>query len=257
MENAMNISRRQLYAAGEPLGECVSRQECGRRIMGSGGGGGNSKTVQEIPAELKPLANAYTNKAINLGNQSFQPYQGQRFADLNTTQNLGLGMVQDRALNGSATMNNAEGSLNQIIGGQSNPYLDAMVNKAQANVLGNANAAAARSGSFGNSGIAEQAARQMGDIATQMYGGQYQFDQGQRMQAIGMAPTFGNAAYQDAQQLLNAGQVMQDQQQQGMDFNYGQFQDAQNLPYKQLASMGGVFGSGLGGSSTTTNSGGK
>lgn len=224
--------------------------------MAGGGGGGTSTTTQSIPSELKPLATAYTDKAINLGNQGFTPYGGQRFADLNTTQNLGLGMVQNRALNGSATMNNAEGNLNQMMGGQQNPYLDAMVNKAQANVLGNANAAAGRSGSFGNSGIAEAAARQMGDVATSMYGGAYESDQGRRMQAIGMAPTFGDAAYKDASQLMNAGQVMQDQQQQGLDFNYGQFQEAQNLPYKQLAGMSGVFGSNLGASSTTTQSGG-
>jgi hypothetical protein len=253
----MNISRRALYAAGEPLGECATREECGRRVMGGGGGGGGeSKTVQSIPDELKPLASAYTNKAINLSNQGYTPYGGQRYADMNTTQNLGIGMIQDRALNGSQTMNNAESSLNQMIGGQTNPYLDAMVNKAQGNVLGNANAAAARSGSFGNSGIAQQAAKQMGDVATSMYGGQYQFDKGQQMQAIGMAPTFGNAAYQDAQQLLGAGQRMQDQQQQGLDHQYGQFQEASNLPYKQLSAMSGVFGSGLGSNSTTTQSGG-
>jgi hypothetical protein len=221
-----------------------------------GGGGGTSTTVQSIPDELKPLASAYTNKAVNLGNQGYQPYGGQRYADLNSTQQLGIGMVQDRALNGSQTMSNAEDALNQTIQGGINPYLDAMVNKAQTSVLGNANAASARSGSFGNSGIAEQAAKQMGDVATQMYGGAYENDAARRMQAIGMAPTFGNAAYSDAQQLMNAGQIMQDQKQNNLDFNYQQFQDATNLPYKQLASMAGVFGSNLGGTSTTTQSGG-
>lgn len=221
-----------------------------------GGGGGSSTTVESIPDELKPLASAYTNKAINLSNQGFTPYGAPRYADLNSTQQLGIGMVQDRALNGSPTMRNAEGALNQTIQGGTNPYLDAMVNKAQASVLGNANAAAARSGSFGNSGIAEQAAKQMGDVATQMYGGAYESDANRRLQAIGMAPTFGNAAYSDAQQLMNAGQVMQDQKQQNLDFNYQQFQDATNLPYKQLAAMSGVFGSNLGGTSTTTQQGG-
>jgi hypothetical protein len=224
--------------------------------MSGGGGGGSSTTTQSIPDELKPLASAYTNKAINLSNQGFQPYGGQRYADLNPTQSLGIGMIQDRALNGSATMNNAEANLNQMMGGGTNPYLDAMVNKAQGSVLANAQGAAVRSGSFGNSGIAEQAAKQMGDVATSMYGQQYNADQARRMQAIGMAPTFGDAAYRDASQLMNAGQVMQDQQQQNLDFNYGQFQEAQNLPYKQLAGMAGVFGSNLGGTSTTTQSGG-
>jgi hypothetical protein len=224
--------------------------------MSGGGGGGSSTTVQSIPGELKPLASAYTDKAIALSNQGFTPYSAQRYADLNSTQQLGIGMVQDRALNGSQTMRNAEGNLNQMMGGQGNPYLDAMVNKAQGSVLGNANQAQARSGSFGNSGIAEQAARQMGDVATTMYGQAYDGDQARRMQAIGMAPTFGNAAYGDASQLMNAGQVMQDQKQQNLDFNYQQFQDATNLPFKQLASMAGVFGSNLGGTSTTTQNGG-
>jgi hypothetical protein len=249
-------SRRELYAAGEPLGDSATRAKPGGRIYGGGGGGGQTTTTN-IPDELKPLARAYTDKAINLGNQQFTPYGGQRFADLNTTQNLGIGMVQDRALNGSFTMNNAEGNLNQMMGGGSNPYLDAMVGKAQGSVLGAANQAQARSGSFGNSGIAEAAAGKMGDIATQMYGQQYNADQGRRMEAIGMAPKFGDAAYQDADKLMRAGQMMQDQQQQGLDFGFSQFQDAGNLPYKQLASMAGVFGSQPYGTSTTTSGGGK
>jgi hypothetical protein len=246
-------SRRALYAAGEFLGECVTRQECGRRVMG--GGGGDSTTTQSIPPELKPLAEAFTSKSIGLSQQGFQPYSAQRYADLNTSQNLGIGMIQDRALNGSQTMNNAEGALNQMMAGQQNPYLDAMVNKAQGNVLGNANQAAARSGSFGNTGIAEAAAKQMGDVATSMYGGAYESDANRRFSALQLAPTYGNRAYSDANQLMGAGQIQQDQQQQNLDFNYGQFQDALNLPYKQLSAMSGVFGSGLGGSSTTSGGG--
>lgn len=251
-------SRRELYALGECLGECVSREEFGRRVMGSGGGGGGgtSTTVQSIPDELKPLASAYTNKAIGLSNQGFRPYGGQRFADLNGTQRLGLGMTMDRALSGSPVMNQANTTLMQTMQGGQNPYLDSMVNKAQTSVLGAGQQAGVRSGSFGNSGIAEMTARQMGDIATSMYGGAYEADRGRQMQALSMAPTFANQAYTDASQLLKAGQVYQDQAQQGLDFNYQTFQEAQNKPYKDLSAMAGVFGSNLGGSSTTTQTGG-
>ena len=240
--------------------------------MSGGSSGGTTQTQQEIPAELKPLARAYTDKAIGLANTPWTPYGGDRFADLNTTQNLGIGMIQNRALGGSQTMNNAENSLNQFIqGGQTNPYLDSMVAKAQGSVVDQFNnmvkpqteAAMRNSGSFGNSGLQQQmqlqqqaAGQQMSDIATQMYGQAYGQDQANRMQAIGMAPTFGNAAYQDASQLLNAGQMQQDQNQQNLDFGYQQFQEAQNKPYKDLASMAGVFGTNLGGSSTTVQSGG-
>lgn len=249
-------SRRELYAAGEPFGDSATQDKPFGRVYGGGGGGGSSSTTSPtIAPELKPLANLYTQQAQQLASTPWQAYSGQRYADLNSTQNLGIGMIQNRALQGSQTMNNAENSLNQFIqGGNTNPYLDSMVNKAQANVLGNAQTAAIRSGSFGNSGIAEQAARQMGDIASNMYGNAYSQDQANRMQAIGMAPTFGNAAYQDAGQLLNAGNLQQQQVQNNLDFGYQQYQDAQNNPYKKLQTIGGVVGQSQG--STTTSSGG-
>lgn len=254
----MNLTKRQLYAAGEPLGECVTRIEAGRMICGGGGGGeGSSTTVQNIPDELKPLATKYASDAIALSNQGFTPYSGERFADLNQTQQQGLQAIQDRALNGSQTVSMAEQQLqNNIQGGQTNPYLDAMVGRAQDSVRSQFNTGAVNSGSFGNSGLQEQFAKQLGDTASSMYGNAYETDRNRQMQSIGMAQQFGNQAYTDAGQLLNAGQIQQDQAQQGADFNYQQFQEQQNLPYKNLAAMSGVFGSMPGQSSTTTQSGG-
>jgi len=87
-----------------------------------------------------------------------------------------------------------------------------------------------------------------------MYGGAYDADRARQMQGIGMAQQFGNQAYTDAAQLMKAGDVMQDQNQQQRDFNYQTYQDQQNLPYKQLGAMSGVFGSNLGSSSSTQSS---
>lgn len=269
----MNISRRELYAAGEPFGESATHAKPGGRVYGGGGGGdGTSTTVQSIPDELKPLASAYTNKAIDLSNQGFNPYYGQRNADLTWNQNAGLGMIQNRALNGSSTMRNGESAINGFLTqNQTNPYLDSLVNKAQQSVARNFNtmvkpqteSAMVNSGSFGNAGLNETlqnqqkaAAQQMSDVATQMYGGAYDTDQANRMNALQLAPTYGKTAYDDANQLLKAGQIQQDQNQNNLDFGYQQYQDAQNLPYKQLAAMSGVFGSNLGSSSTTQQTGG-
>lgn len=222
----------------------------------SDGGGQTSTTTASIAPEFRPLVDLYTKQATQIAQTPYQSYEGQRYADLNNTQNLGIGMVQDRALNGSQTFNNAEQNLNQMMGGGTNPYLDQMVQKAQGSVMSNAGTAGVRSGSFGNSGIQEQALTQMGDIANNMYGQQYQFDQGQRMQAIGMAPQFANQQYQDAQNLLNVGGIQQGQQQQNLDFGYNQFQQASDYPFKQLAATGNVVNSNMG-STTTSNGGGK
>lgn len=252
----MSISRRDLYAAGEPFGASCTRMEGGRRIYGGGGGGSKSTTTPMIAEEFKPLANLYTQQATQLANTPWQAYDGQRYADLNNTQQAGIGMVQDRALNGSATMDNAESNLNKFIqGGNTNPYLDSMVQKAQDSVKSNFNTSAVNSGSFGNSGLQQQYAAGLTDVATQMYGNAYNTDQANRMQAIGMAPTFGNAAYQDAGQLLNAGNLQQQQVQNNLDFGYQQYQDAQNTPYKKLQTIGGVVGQAQGSTSTTSGGG--
>ena len=320
------------------------------------GGGGSSTTKQEIPEELKPLATEYTTKAIDVGRQDFNPYTDQRFEDMNQTQNLGMNMATNRAVQGSQTMDNAElGLNNQMFGADNiatanpygninaaanpygatqeqtnpyaglNPYLDQTIAKAQGSVVDRFNnmtkpqteAAMNQSGSFGNSGYNQlmqnqqkAAGEQMSDIANQMYMQDYgnqqrmadsaigrnlqnqqflsnqgdtyagrdlqaqqanasmgqnfagrqdsvsQNQDARRLQAIGMAPQFGNADYQDASQLLNVGGMLQDDVQRGLDFGYQEFQEAENLPYKQLAAQSGVFGSNLGGSSSTTQSGG-
>lgn len=252
------MNRRELYAAGEPFGNSATRTEYGRkRIYGGGGSGGStSTTTATIAPEFRELADLYTQQAKGIASTPWKAYTGQRNADLNTTQNLGIGMVQDRALNGSQTFNNAESNLNQMMDGTTNPYLDQAVSKAQQTTMGNAIGASARSGSFGNSGIAEATARQMADQANDMYGSQYQFDQGQRMNAVGMAPKFANQQYQDAQNLINAGGIQQNQEQSNLDFGYNQFQAQQDNPYKQLQATGGVVQSGVG-SSTNQSGGGK
>lgn len=228
-----------------------------RLLHKGGGGGGQSTTVQSIPDELKPLASAFAQSAINLNNTPYQAFQGQRFADLNPTQQAGLDAITNRATQGSQTINMAEQALqNNIQGGQTNPYLDAMVGRAQDSVRSQFNTGAVSSGSFGNSGLQEQFTRNLGDVASQMYGNAYETDKARQMQSIGMAQQFGNQAYTDASQLLNAGQIRQDQDQQGRDFQFQQFQEQQNDPYKKLSAMAGVFGTNLGGTSTTTQSGG-
>lgn len=217
-----------------------------------GGGSGTSTTVQNIPDELKGLATAYSNKAINMSNTPYQSYTGQRFEDLNAVQGAGLQQTVNRATNGSATMNNAESNLNSMMGNQENPYLRGMVNSAMDSAQGRVMSQFGGS-NYGSSANQEALATQLMGAANPLLSSAYESDQNRRLQAIGQAPTFGNQAYTDASQLMNAGQVIQDQGQQGLDFAYQQFQEAQDNPYKQLAAMGGVFGSNLGGSSSTSS----
>lgn len=222
----------------------------------AGGGGGQSSTTQ-VDARFNPIIDYMTQAAGNVNKTGYTPYGGQRYSDLNQTQQQGIDLVKQRAMGGDPTMNQATQTLQDTLkGGQSNPYLDSMVQKAQTGVMGNMAALQARSGSFGNSGIAEQGAKQMGDIASQMYGNAYNTDRANQMTALGMAPQYADQSYKDASQLLNVGGLQQSADQQNKDFQYQQFQDQQNTPYKQMAAYSGLLGSGAG-SKTTTSGGGK
>jgi hypothetical protein len=259
----MNLEQLNEWASAEFGGPAIGALPAffGDKIRphkGGGGGGGTTTTTQSIPNELKPLASAYADKAMNLSSQPYQGYGWEmRHEGLNKDQNAGLDMMANRAQSGSQTIDNAEAALNRNIqGGQTNPYLDQMVGKAQDSVRSQFNTGAVNSGSFGNSGLQEQFQKGLSDTATSMYGQAYDGDKARQMQSIGMAQQFGNQDYADAEQLLKSGQVKQDQNQQTRDFWYQQNQEEQNLPYKQLAAMSGVFGTNLGSTSTSSQKGG-
>ena len=132
----------------------------GRRLYFKGGGG-TSTTVQSIPTELKPLASAYTNKAIDLANTGYQAYGGQRYANMNGYQNQAVNQISNLANNGTAVGNAGENLVNNTLNGDylnNNPYLDASF-KAQSGAVTDAyndatkatDATMARSGAFGGS----------------------------------------------------------------------------------------------------------
>lgn len=244
------------------------------RAMSGGGGGGSSSSSSQIvyPDELKPLLNNVADLSNELANTPWQGYDGQRYADLNSTQQQALQMVQDRATGGSALMDTANQSLTGLLqGGQANPYLDQMVGSAQKSLVDSYNmstkpqmeAAMANSGSFGNSGLQQmqqqsqnQLQQNLGDVATQMYGNAYNTNQANQLQALGMAQSYGNQAYTDADKLLSAGDVAQNQAQNNLDFGYEQYLSQQDDPYKRLQAMTGVLNNSAGSTTTTKQSGG-
>lgn len=281
----------------------------GDKVRPHKGGGQSSSTTQSIPTELKPLAAAYSDKAMNLSNTPYQSYGGQQVAGMNWAQDTGAGAIYNRALGGDSLMNQAKSTMQSGLAsgnaatslgnlgtnkyaGQ-NQYLQQNIDAAMGDITRNYNDAIAPglttqmvgSGSFGNSGA--QAATQnslndltknLGNTASSMRMQDYTAQQGLaenqlnrnltaaqdyagrndqlKSQYMNLAPTYGNQAYTDADQLLKVGQQWQDNEQQGLDAQYQSWSDAQNDPYKKLAAMSGVFGSGLGNTSATKTSGG-
>lgn len=221
-----------------------------------GGGGGSSTTSQTVPDELKGAANAYSSIANQVASTPYQSYTGSGVTGLNGNQNTAIDMVKNRATNGSPVMDQANSTLTSMLSDNTNPYLDSMVNKAQQNVIQNYNGATASSGSFGNSGLGEQLSKGLADTASTMYGNAYNTNQANKLSALGMAQSYGNQDYTDANALMTAGKTQQDNAQSKEDFNYQQFQNQQNYPLQQLSALGGAL-SNRSGSTTTQSGGGK
>ena len=235
------------------------------------GGGGPQTTTTGVPDELKPLAREYTSRAIGMADTPFTPYTGQRFQDFTPAQQQAMGMIQQRATEGSPIIDQAGSTVTDLLQGGTNPYLDQMVGRAQQNLVDQyqdvirpqQDALMARSGSFGNAGVMETMGNQqdqllqgLGDISTQMYGNAYNTNRQNQLAALGLAPQIAGQDYLDASQLLQSGNMQQQFGQQQQDFNYQQFQDMLNQPYKNLQTLGAPFSMGLG-SVTKTTGGGK
>jgi hypothetical protein len=285
------------------------------------GGGQTSSTTQSIPTELKPLAAAYSNKAMDLSNTPYQGYGGQQVAGMNDFQNSTTARLGQIFNSGDPSMNAARntvtnslnsgkaatdnpygyasnGGTNQYAG--SNPYLQQNIDAAMGDITRNYNDAIApglstqmvSSGSFGNTG--NQAATQnslndltknLGNTASGMRMQDYTAQQGLaenqinrnmqnsqfnaglgqdyasrndqlRSQMLGLAPGYENEAMNVANNFGQQANLYQDNQQQQLDALYQNWSDQQNDPYKKLAAMSGVFGSGLGNTATTKSSGG-
>lgn len=251
-------SRRELYALGEPFGDSATREKPFGRIYGGGGGGGGtstSATQATIPDELKPAATALSNVATQVGNTPYQAYTGQGVADLNGYQNVALNQIAGQSQN-NAIQQQSESALSSMLGDQTNPYLDGLVQKAQDSVKSNFNTNQVNSGSFGNSGVQQTLAQGLGDVATQMYGNAYNTNQANKLQALGLQSGVQNSAYTNANQLLNAGNTVQNNTQDQLDFNYQQYLNQQDYPLKQMQALTGVLGQNMGSTTTTTQSGG-
>ena len=98
----MNYSRRQLYALGEPLGECVTRLKPGGRVYGGGDAPSTpdkTTTTVELPEWARGYAKDTLAKASALTDINKNPYQqygGQRIA--------GFQPMQEQAFAGAAGM---------------------------------------------------------------------------------------------------------------------------------------------------------
>ena len=242
----MNYSRRQLYALGEPLGECVTRLKPGGRIYG-GGDSPPAETTQTNVMELPDWAKGYAKDTLakasaltDINKNPYQQYGGERIAgfqplqqrtfeaaeQMQPSQQVGLGSGIAGAAGLSALGTNYQAGRFQ--GGQfdtqaaqeyMNPYTQSVVDYQKAQALRDfqiaqpmRQAQAVQQGAFGGSRSAIVDAEAQRALNSQLQG---------------ITATGQQAAFQNAQQQFNADM-------------------ARRLQAQQLGEQSRQYGAGLG-----------
>lgn len=238
------------------------------------GGGTNTVTNSGPPEWAVPYYQSYLQKAGQVADLPYQPYTGQRTADLNQTQLAGLGATANRAMQGSQEVGQARQQLGDTLSGaylsQGNPYLQSQIDQAQGDVVSQFNnvtrpmldAQMARSGSFGNSGLQQMQGqalsdltKNLGSISSNLRYQNYGDERNRQFQGISLAPTLANQDYIDAQALTGVGDVLNRQSQAGLDQQYQNFLEARNYPRESLGVIGQALGLNSGNASSTQGPG--
>lgn len=176
-----------------------------------------------------------------------QQYQGQTVVPFSQQTNQALNMQQQRALQGSPLVDQAQQTTQQLMQGGQNPYLDATFNRAAGAVNRNMDSVLSRSGRDLTGNIGARA-DQLGNLATNIYGGAYEADQNRRLAATSQAVPLANQDYFDIGQLGNVGARVEDLTGRYMQDAMNRFNFEQQRPEAALdaylsRTMGGNYGS--------------
>lgn len=215
-------------------------------------------TTNSLPSWMVPYIQNYLKTAQTVAGQKYTPYTGQTVAGMNPFQVQGYNAMAARAAQGSPTMDVANEQLQRTLGGgylNGNPHLGQVIAGANRDVLRSFAPVEARSGSFGNSGVAEAMARGMADTAGNIRYQDYNNERNRMVGAMGLAPTFANQDYADADRMVQAGAAFQGQNQNVLNDQYRRWAEARNYPATQLDILGKGLGINAGGSTTMVQPG--
>jgi len=270
------ISRRQLYAIGEPFGDSCTQSIAHHTTYG-GGGGDNTTTQKADPWEgIQP----YLEQLYGAGQQWFQSpgpsyYPESTIAGQAPETLAAQQAITERALAGSPLLQQAQENTLATLQGQylgANPYLDYMYGAATQPLMRQFNeqvmpgvagqfAAGGRYGSGAQQAALGQASdslgRALGSTAANIYGTNYEHERQRQQAALMIAPGLAQADYADLQQLLGIGGQRQAYEQALLNADIARWDYGQNQPLQKLQAYNALLqGASPYGTSTSSQSGG-
>lgn len=220
--------------------------------MGGSSGNDTTKTTQKSEPwkNQVPYLNYGMGEAARLYQQNGpQFYPGSTVAPFSAEQNQAFNLGSQRATQGSATMQQAEGFTRDMMGGKylnSDPYQDQVFQNVQSKVMPAVNSNFMNSGRY-NSGLhADTMTRALTESYAPYASQQYQAGLDRMGQAASMAPVFAANDYTDLAALEAIGQQKQQLGQNELNDAVRRWDYYQQLPYNKLGqflnNVGGNYG---------------
>lgn len=203
-----------------------------------------------------------------------QYYPGQTYVGPSQTTQSGLQALEQRAMQGSPLVGQAQQQIQNTIGGQylsGNPFFQgAFAPAAQAattqfqTAIGDIGSAASKAGRYGSGAMGTLQDRASGQLAQQLSNtaGQLAYqnyaDERARQQAATMAaPGMAQADYQDIQNLMAAGQAREGYTGQQLQSDIARFNFGQQAPQQNLSAfLSSVYGNPMANLRSTSQTGG-
>lgn len=227
----------------------------GIRTLYKGGGDAPSTTTtiskSEPPAFVQPWSENLMARGAALSQTPYQPYGGQKLADIAPETMYGLEATAARAIQGSPLMSATQANQLATVQGdymspESNPYLQANVDRALGDVQSRINSQFGGT-NFGTTAHQETLARALGEQANQLYGANYANERTNQMRAAMFAPQLAQADYADASALLGVGDAYRALQQEQLNQALADWTEMQQDPYKKLDTLASTIATASGG----------
>lgn len=253
-----------------------------------GGGGGGTTTVQKADpwSGQQPYLSDVFSQAqtlYNSGQLAPDYYAGNTVADQSQWTQQANQMQADRALNGSASIGNAQASMDNIVSGGAlagntglsaleqmtnavNPYSSALLNDAVGQATAQIDSGFSGAGRYGSGAHENARADAIGDLTSQFYsdaydkqmqaaaqaGNLYNAGVDQQISGAGMSQELANQAYKDAEMLSQAGANKDAYNQALIDANIDRWNYDQQKALEALSRYNQLIQGTYGGTSTST-----
>ena len=215
--------------------------------------GSNPKMVTtSTSAEPSDFIKPYYTQAIDTAQDLFEGstpnyFPNATYVGFAPETQTALDLAKARAVAGNPLLNQAQTQASDILSGKylsptTNPYTQALYDKMAGDVTSQVESQFSRAGRFGSGANQEILARSLGELATDVYGDQYNRERELMANTMATAPSLGAMDYDDIAKLQQVGLEKESLEQAKLQDAIARYDYQQTKPYTKLNQYLGAIG---------------